>query len=65
MNKREFESTTFGAEALPGGLADIKRSLGHEAAAPRSAQAPAPKPRVVGLLALARRWLGRKARRRP
>lgn len=65
MNKRDFQSTTFGAEALPGGLAEIKESLRSHAAATRQA-APSPaKAPIVGLIALAAHWLRTKASRGP
>ncbi len=58
--QRDNESTSFGAEALPGGLREINAQRLGQPPAPERPAAGAPRTPLVGLLALARYWLRRR-----
>ena len=62
MQLKDNEQASFGAEALPGGLREINAQRHGEAPAPARTIAPAQPAPLVGLIALARHWLGRHRR---
>jgi len=57
---KDPDLTSYGAEAMPGGLREINAQRHGEAPAPGRPAAPAPQTPLVGLLALARLWLRRR-----
>ena len=64
MLKRDNELASFGAEAMPGGLAEINDTLRAQPDAPdRVPPSPAKTP-LVGLIALAALWLRKIDERR-
>jgi len=64
MLKQDDEIASFGAEALPGGLAEINDTiLSQPHAADRVSPSPAKAP-LVGLLALAAHWMRKHGDRR-
>jgi len=61
---KDGESSSFGAEALPGGLREINAARGSESAAADAAPPGARRTPVVGLIALVTRYLGWDTTRR-
>jgi hypothetical protein len=64
MLKRDNELASFGAEAMPGGLAEINDAIRTQPDAPdRVPPSPAKTP-LVGLIALAALWMRKNGDRR-
>jgi len=64
MRKRDNEIASFGAEAMPGGLAEINDAIRAQPDAPgRVPPSPAKTP-LVGLIALAALWIRKIDERR-
>lgn len=59
MQLKDPDITSYGAEAMPGGLREINAQRQGQAPAPERPAAPVQTP-LVGLLALARLWLRRR-----
>lgn len=58
--QRDNEFTSFGAEALPGGLREINAQRHGQPPGPERPAAGTPRTPLVGLLALARYWARRR-----
>lgn len=64
MQKRDNELASFGAEAMPGGLAEINDALRAQLDAPDHVPPSPAKTPLVGLIALAALWIRKTGDRR-
>ena len=64
MQKRDNEIASFGAEAMPGGLAEINDAIRAQTDSPDRVPPSAAKTPLVGLIALAALWIRKIDERR-
>jgi hypothetical protein len=64
MQKRDSELDSFGAEAMPGGLAEINDAIRAQPDAPDRVPPSVAKAPLVGLIALAAHWMRKIGERR-
>lgn len=64
MRERDEESSSYGAEALPGGLAEFNDAMRARTKSTGPADVRAAKAPLLGLIALAGHWMRKKTERR-
>lgn len=63
MRKREVDSATLGAEALPGGLVEFNNAMGFETRTANQSRPERAKAPLLGLVALALQLMRRRRNR--